>query len=146
VSDGQLNIDFLRQVEDPKISAIQVVGTNLNLAKENSEPFEKLPAEMPTAFVLYQNYPNPFNPTTTIHYDLPFEGQVTLKIFNLRGEQLKVLENGIKPAGRHFVVWNSLNEDGQQVASGVYFYQLEVLSTNSDRQALKLVKQMSFFK
>ncbi len=146
VTDGQLNIDFLRQVEDPKISAIQVVGTNLNLAKENSEPFEKLPAEMPTAFVLYQNYPNPFNPTTTIHYDLPFEAQVTLKIFNLRGEQLKVLENGIKPAGRHSMVWNSLNEDAQQVASGVYFYQLEVLSTNSDRQALKLVKQMSFFK
>ncbi len=146
VTDGQLNIDFIRQVEDPKISAIQVVGTNLNLAKENAEPFEKVPTEMPTAFILFQNYPNPFNPSTTIHYDLPFEAQVTLKIFNLRGEQLKVLENGIKPAGQHFVNWNSLNENGQQVASGIYFYQLEVLSKDSDRQVLKLVKPMSFFK
>ncbi|MBN2090756.1 T9SS type A sorting domain-containing protein [candidate division KSB1 bacterium] len=146
VTDGQLNIDFFRQVEDPKISAIQVVGTNLNLAKSNGEPIENMPVDNPQSFVLYQNYPNPFNPTTTIHYDLPFEAQVTLKIFNLRGEQLKVLENGIKPAGRHVVVWNSLNEDGQQVASGVYFYQLEVLAKDSDQQVLKLVKQMSFFK
>ncbi len=75
--------------------------------------------EMPTHFELYQNYPNPFNPTTTIRYDLPTASHVVMKVFNILGQEVAVLINEEKPAGKHQVDFNST-----KLASGVYFYKL----------------------
>jgi flagellar hook assembly protein FlgD len=72
------------------------------------------------AFTLRQNYPNPFNPNTTISYELPRAGNVSLKITNTLGQVISTLEDGYKEAGFHQLRWNASN-----VPSGIYFYRLQ---------------------
>ncbi len=71
------------------------------------------------------NYPNPFNPRTTIHYQLPQSGHLTLKIFDLRGHCVRTLVDAPTPAGPGQVIWQGQNDQGIPVASGTYFYQAQ---------------------
>jgi len=81
--------------------------------------------ELPTKFDLSQNHPNPFNPQTTIRYTMPKAEKVTLKVFNLLGEEVVTLINGeLKAAGYYDIDWNGLDKHGRQVASGIYLYQV----------------------
>jgi flagellar hook assembly protein FlgD len=89
--------------------------------------------DLPGSFSLRQNYPNPFNPTTTISFELPKKSRVVLDIFNLLGRRVKALHDGIMPAGTHSIIWNGLNEAGEEVTSGIYFYRLR----SDDRTACK---------
>lgn len=75
---------------------------------------------IPGEFQLQQNYPNPFNPSTTIRYSLPSGGQVTLKIFNVLGQEVRTLVNGYQAAGTYSAVM-----DARGLASGVYLYRLQ---------------------
>jgi hypothetical protein len=75
-------------------------------------------------FALFQNYPNPFNPSTTIYYQIPKQGDVEIRIFNITGELVKTFINSSQPAGKYSVVWDGKNNEGQQVASGVYLYRV----------------------
>lgn len=84
------------------------------------------PDPVPADFVLQQNFPNPFNPETTIRYQLPVAGQVSLMIFNVRGEHVATVVNAQQPAGIHSVRWHGRDATGTALASGVYWYQLEV--------------------
>ncbi len=84
---------------------------------------------IPENFNLSQNYPNPFNPETTIKYSLPSSGFVKLDIFNILGQKVKTLINGIKSAGTYNVNWNA-----SSLPSGVYFYSLNF---NNNQQAVK---------
>jgi hypothetical protein len=79
----------------------------------------------PVEHQLLQNYPNPFNPNTTINFALPEKSQVRLKIYDMSGKLVNVLVNGEKEAGYHSVIWNGTDELGQEVASGIYFFQIE---------------------
>ena len=76
--------------------------------------------EIPTTFSLLQNYPNPFNPATTIKYSIPEAGVVSLKIFNILGEEVKTLVNQEMPAGNHSVQFNA-----SSLASGIYLYRIQ---------------------
>jgi chitinase len=76
--------------------------------------------EVARDFVLFDNYPNPFNPNTIISFQLEREVRVKLSVFNLQGELVEVLKDGIATAGLHNVTWLSTG-----YASGVYFYRLE---------------------
>jgi photosystem II stability/assembly factor-like uncharacterized protein len=80
---------------------------------------------IPTSFALDQNYPNPFNPTTTIQFALPVNATVSLKIYNLLGQEVATLVDESKQAGYHEMHWNGRNQYGSQVATGVYFYRIE---------------------
>ncbi|MXZ07907.1 MAG: T9SS type A sorting domain-containing protein [Gemmatimonadetes bacterium] len=80
--------------------------------------------EAPLVFSLSQNAPNPFNPETIISYSLPQSEQVKLVIYNVLGQQIRTLVNAFKPAGRYRVVWNSKDDFGRSVSSGIYFYQI----------------------
>ena len=71
-------------------------------------------------FSLSQNYPNPFNPATTINYDLPSDGIVTIKVYDILGREVKTLVNEMKTAGYHKIQFNAAD-----LASGAYFYQMK---------------------
>lgn len=80
---------------------------------------------IPEAFALAQNYPNPFNPSTTIAFAVPEGGEVTLTIYNMRGQFVQTLYSGGIAAGQHSRVWDGRDFRGTKVASGVYIYQLK---------------------
>jgi len=80
--------------------------------------------ELPKNYELSQNYPNPFNPATTIRYQLPRNSQVKLEVFNIRGELVRTLLDATREAGYHMVIWDSCNDNGLKVGSGVYYYRL----------------------
>jgi hypothetical protein len=95
----------------------------------------------PSAYSLSQNYPNPFNPSTTIKFALPFDSNVKLTIYNVTGQVVKVLTNGMLNAGEHNVVFN-FSGAGVNISSGIYFYTLEASATNSNstfRETKKMV-------
>jgi hypothetical protein len=76
-------------------------------------------SSLPKEYALGKNYPNPFNPATAIEYALPRGGLVSLKVYNMLGQEVAVLANREMPAGVHRATWNA-----QSAPSGVYFYRL----------------------
>lgn len=101
------------------------------------------PGTYPTAYNLEQNYPNPFNGSTIIYYEVPDVAgrlaRVTLQVFNILGQKIKTLVKEDKEPGRYFSTWDATNDQGQKVASGVYFYRL-VWKDNQTAKKLLLVK------
>jgi photosystem II stability/assembly factor-like uncharacterized protein len=81
----------------------------------------------PTSFELLQNYPNPFNPSTIITYQLPSDSKVILKVYNILGEEVATLVNEGQKAGEYKINFNANN-----LASGIYLYQLRVASSTSE--------------
>jgi len=98
----------------------KILGRNLNkILGRNLETDN--PIEIPVNYELSQNYPNPFNPVTKINFDLPKEGLVKLKVYDLLGREIAVLVNNeFKQPGRYTVEFNGTN-----LASGIYFYRIE---------------------
>jgi hypothetical protein len=94
------------------------------------------PTSIPQVVKLMGNYPNPFNPTTTLSFSLPNAEQVSLEIYNLKGQRVKSLTRGMLPAGKHSYVWNGMDESGQPVASGVYLYRLQAGSFTESRKMM----------
>jgi len=97
-----------------------------------------LSASLPESFELKQNYPNPFNPSTNIEFTLPTASVVTLEVFNIMGQRVRTLVNEPLQAGAHQVVWNGCGDDGQRVASGVYFYRIQANQFASTKKMVLL--------
>jgi len=89
---------------------------------------------VPVEYKLSQNYPNPFNPVTKISFDIPKQGLVTLKIYDVLGREVRTLVNEVKNAGSYTVDFNAAD-----LSSGVYFYKLEV-NGFSDVKRMMLIK------
>jgi subtilisin family serine protease len=85
---------------------------------------------------LDQNYPNPFNPTTWIPFYLPRDGTASLKVYNVKGELVKVLRERYYTRGAHSVRWDGTDAKGRRVASGLYFC---VLSQGGEKQTRKML-------
>ena len=83
-----------------------------------------------TNYVLLQNYPNPFNPSTTISWQMPETGFVTLKIYDVLGREVTTLLAEEKPAGEYEVEYTVAQDSSPEITSGVYFYQLKVYPAN----------------
>jgi hypothetical protein len=77
------------------------------------------------SFKLFDSYPNPFNPTTTINYELPTSSFVTLKVYDILGNEIATLVNEYKSAGKYQTSFDAKNISNQQLSSGTYFYQLQ---------------------
>ena len=110
----------------------------------NNTRVEEKKRSLPKDFVLHQNYPNPFNPTTTISFNLPTDGFVTLKIYDITGRLVRVLVQEQKLAGDHSILWDGLDDAGQNVAASVYLYRIEF--SNSAGEKMVMTKKMSLVK
>jgi hypothetical protein len=93
----------------------EVVLEKSNLVEKNFKG-----EEIPLEYALDQNYPNPFNPATTIRYQIPEDGMVTLKVYDILGSEVITLVSDEKPAGRYEV-----NFDATKLSSGIYLYRLQ---------------------
>lgn len=85
---------------------------------------------IPIKTELFGNHPNPFNPVTEIKYGLNVDSQVSLNIYNVKGQKVKTLVNEVQNAGYHSAVWNGLDDANKQVTSGIYFYEFRVQGTD----------------
>ena len=100
-----------------------------------------MPVDGPLETRLYVNYPNPFNPETWIPYQLAADAEITVRIYNTAGETVRTLFSGHQTAGYYLsrsraAYWDGKNALGEQVASGVYIYELE---TPTFKQTKRLV-------
>ncbi len=125
------------------LRSIYFLNTNLGYAVGDSGVILKYsiatsvkdpPTNILTRFSLEQNYPNPFNPSTMIHYQLPMNNVVTLKVYDVLGREVETLVNERESSGSHAVRF-----DGSNLPSGVYLYRLEA-GTYHDAKKLLLLK------
>ncbi|MEB2295533.1 MAG: T9SS type A sorting domain-containing protein, partial [Ignavibacteria bacterium] len=116
---------FLRLVTTVEGEAEYHLGNVQNsgeeLSKHNYQRINFNGTELPESYSLEQNYPNPFNPNTVISYQLPVNGFVTLKVYDILGSEVTTLVNEEKTAGRY-----EINYNASSLASGVYLYKLQV--------------------
>jgi len=90
-----------------------------------------------------QNYPNPFNPETWIPYKLAREENVSIRIYNIQGELVRLIDIGRCSAGEYLskeraAFWDGVNSNGEEVASGIYFYQMQAGDYSATRKMLIL--------
>jgi hypothetical protein len=97
--------------------------------------------ELPQEFALHQNYPNPFNPSTVIRYELPVESKVTLRVYNLLGQIVVTLADGIEQAGYGAIEWNTSN-----LTSGLYYYRFDAVSVNDPSNNFSQMRRMILLK
>lgn len=102
LSGSQVKIDFIQMILEKEITSVRI-------------------SDIPEGFRLEQNFPNPFNPSTTIQYNIPMVETVVLKIYNILGQEVKTLVNEEQIPGTYQVIF-----DASHLASGVYFYRLQV--------------------
>jgi hypothetical protein len=96
----------------------------LSFGHMGSSPVTSLPeADVFTV----KSYPNPFNPSTKIFYHMPQPGELTIKIYNIRGELVRTLIDEVVAVGDGSILWDGTDSRGQAVASGVYFYETRTL-------------------
>jgi len=104
------------------------------------EEFDPGIPEIPDFIGLYQNYPNPFNPGTEIRFTLAENDMVELVIYNVKGEKVRSLFQGILPASQdnetHTFAWDGMNESGQEVSSGIYLYRLRTTEQDYVRKMI----------
>ena len=94
---------------------------------------------VPVEFGLEQNYPNPFNPTTTIDVSVASDSQITLNIYDINGRLVSTLADGVYDMGYHSFVWNGLDQTGNKVSAGIYFYSLQT-------EGMSITKKMMLMK
>ncbi len=97
-----------------------IISDNTTLAKKSFNKVNFMGSEIPIAYELSNNFPNPFNPSTTIRYQIPQDGIVTLKIYDILGSEVATLVNEEKVAGKYEVNFNA-----SSLASGVYIYKIK---------------------
>ena len=89
---------------------------------------------LPAEYSLAQTYPNPFNPSTELRFNLPEASVVKLTVYNILGQEVATLVNGVVEAGFQSVTWNTENSGGKSFASGVYLYRMKATSVKSAQQ------------
>jgi hypothetical protein len=120
---------------------LSLVGNGTLALGTQADPVElvlRQAGRLPAHVSLAQNYPNPFNAGTVIAYDLAEPGQVSLGVYDLAGQRVRLLVAGPRPAGRHQERWDGRDDTGAPVASGLYLYQLQVGGDRSIRKMLLL--------
>ena len=117
-------------ISELQFKELTVVGDDQNLMKLPNVWNRSIePLKVPSQTELIQNYPNPFNPETWIPYRLSQPSSVTVVVYDATGQQIRRIDIGVQSVGdytrkNHAIYWDGQNDFGEQVASGVYFYEL----------------------
>ena len=141
---SQQTIGFIEAGQAPILKLLKSTGELVDLQAE-LEPFSNLLVSelqsvtgstivIPEDYALHPSYPNPFNPITNISYSLPIDTKVKLEVYNINGELINTLHNGIKIAGNHSIEWNA-----EGYPSGVYFVKFNA-EEFTQTQKLMLIK------
>jgi len=144
-TEGDLGLSLvfrsLREIEDSYIEIVdgQVRDGSYGL-NSVATPVSVRIQTRPEVYALRNNYPNPFNPETTIKYQLPEAGDVTLEVYNMLGQVVRTLVNQHQTAGRYAVQWDANNDNGQALSSGIYFYRVQVGGEFNDVRKMLLLK------
>jgi hypothetical protein len=133
---GTLGQAFIGVAENP--SSVNSVGFWYLATHTLITDVEQTSSDVPKEYRLEQNYPNPFNPTTIIRYEIAKAGRLSLRIYNVSGALVKVLEERDREPGRYEIGWDGNNEHGEKVSSGVYFYRLTAPGFSQTRKMLLL--------
>jgi len=131
---GEYTAVLIFQSNDPNHPEVTVPVSLKVTYPDGVETF----AETAPQFQLQPNFPNPFNPETTIKYQLAAATSVELKIYNVAGQLVRTLANGIQSAGMHAVLWDGQNEWGAKVSSGVYLIRINAGQFRATRKMLLL--------
>ena len=114
---------YLKQLIGAEIDGV-VYGNISGIESKNN---------LPNKYQLLSNYPNPFNAKTTIRYNLKEEGNITIKIFDILGNLIEILENRVKEPGQYSIIW-----DAKDNSSGIYVIQMQVKGLTQNRKCLLL--------
>jgi predicted GH43/DUF377 family glycosyl hydrolase len=138
---GHINCDDIAESMDIVESGSQVI-TNDKKSKKNPLDLvgrSRSPGRTgePT---LGQNVPNPFNPSTSISYQVPTRGHVSLRVYDVGGRLIRSLVDDIQPAGAHTASWNGLDDVGRRAVSGVYLYRLVFEGVVVDTRKMLMLK------
>ena len=87
---------------------------------------------------LYPAFPNPFNPSTTIRYDVSEPAQVVMKVYSITGQEARTLVHEPKVPGMYEVIWDGKDQQGRQMASGLYFYRISIGHFHAVQKAVLL--------
>lgn len=128
IKDFTLTLDPNSQVTDAQGTVLSGIGLEV----------PAVDGSLPTAFAIGQNYPNPFNPSTTIQYDLPVAGHVTMVVYNMLGQVVDRLVDDQQNPGTYKIRW-----DASKMSSGVYMYHITV---DAGKQTFKEVRRMVLLK
>jgi PKD repeat protein len=163
--DGTVNSDDLTQIENHWGMTHEIEGVptafTMDELEEHSRDFEEINEHLEDMslgsrgdkiheilstylvgqsnierFSLGRNFPNPFNPITTIDFSIPRECHVTLEVYNVLGQTVKMLVNESMSQGYHSVTWDATNDNGNPVPTGVYFYRMTADEFNMVRKML----------
>ncbi|MCJ7812536.1 T9SS type A sorting domain-containing protein, partial [bacterium] len=113
-------------------------GSNGLIIKYTASTFvnNNIKNDQQTEYTLLQNYPNPANQTTLISYNLHKRTKVTLQIYNIYGQLVKILVDELQSAGYHTIYWDGYDNKGIKVSSGTYLYHIK---TNEFSESRKMV-------
>lgn len=103
------------------IIADLLVGLSASIEDDNTDN-----NVLPTTIALEQNYPNPFNPSTTISFTTSVDGEASLEIYSITGQLVTTLYKDFVSAGTHELNWDATNDNGHEIASGLYLYKLVI--------------------
>ena len=138
---------IIDRANDGDFSRGNLIAGNREINQDIIEPEEPIeePANnddtlinIPDEYCMFPNYPNPFNPSTTIRYGLPEQSDIVLRVYNIKGQLVKTLENGAQSAGYHEVTWNGGDNTGKKISSGIYFYKLHTSDFTSMKKMILL--------
>jgi hypothetical protein len=132
-------------LSDPKsVSINKIILVSINNQKIddiNVEIYYSNAPEIPVDYSLSQNFPNPFNPSTSIQFSVPKTGFVTIKVYDLIGQEVTTLFAGIAERGLYTLIWNGKDDNGNLVSSGSYIYRM-----SANDGGFVLSKKMTFLK
>ncbi|MBN2090749.1 carboxypeptidase regulatory-like domain-containing protein, partial [candidate division KSB1 bacterium] len=128
-TDGYYGGSDLNSAKTITVGETQVAtNTDIKLGAVTAVENENYSNSIPTHFELEQNYPNPFNPTTNIHYQVPLNSKIIIKVYNILGQDIRTLVDKHQEAGNYLIQWDGKDENGNLVPSGLYFYQMKAIS------------------